>query len=316
MHLHIGKALIGCLLAVVLSVPALGQERTAPQRIRIGVGNIEYRAPDSDQNKAYSAFGRGVREDTRAFIDMLTTALVKTQKFDVIERDRMEAILAEQGMGSFGLTDGYSDLHLTGLDYIVIGAITQYGVTEEVAGFGGFGTAKKKANMAVDIRVLDVENGTTAIAESVAVEADGSRGFALEGVGARVKDDAGQILGNAMRMASRDITFMVVSSVYPIRVATRSAAGEIILNYGDGLLANGDTLHVYSEGESFTDPATGEVLGSEEELVARITVTSAENRFSKARVLSEYSPVEAGMIAKIVYVDPEENKNRGRKFRR
>jgi len=46
---------------------------------------------------------------------MLTTALVKTQKFDVIERDRMEAILAEQGMGGFGLTDGYSDLHLSGL---------------------------------------------------------------------------------------------------------------------------------------------------------------------------------------------------------
>lgn len=58
---------------------------------------------------------------------------------------------------------------------MVIGAITRYGTTEEVAGFGGFGTAKRKANMAVDLRVIDVEHGTTAIAESVAVEADGSR---------------------------------------------------------------------------------------------------------------------------------------------
>ena len=316
MYLQAAKTSLAVALTLALGLPAFAQEQQASQRIRIGVGDIEYRAPDSDRDKRYSAFGRGVREDTRAFIDMLTTALVKTQKFDVIERDRMEAILAEQGMGGFGLTDGYSELHLTGLDYVVIGAITQYGTTEEVAGFGGFGTAKKKANMAVDIRVIDAENGTTAIAESVAVEADGSRGFAIEGVGARVKDDAAQLLGNVMRMAARDITFMVVSSVYPIRVATRSASGEIILNYGDGLLMNGDTLHVYSEGESFTDPATGEVLGSEEELVARITVTSAENRFSKARVLSEYSPVESGMIAKIVYVDPEANKNQGRKFRR
>lgn len=316
MHLQQTRAVTGVALALVIGLPALAQEQTAPQRIRIGVGDIEYRAPDSDRDKAYSAFGRGVREDTRAFIDMLTTALVKTQKFDVIERDRMEAILQEQGMGGFGLTDGHSDLHLAGLDYVVIGAITQYGTTEEVAGFGGFGTAKKKANMAVDIRVIDTENGTTAIAESVAVEADGSRGFAIEGVGARVKDDAAQLLGNVMRMAARDITFMVVSSVYPIRVATRSANGEVILNYGDGLLMEGDTLHVYSEGESFTDPTTGEVLGSEEELVARITVTSAENRFSKARVLSEYSAIDAGMIARIVYVDLDENKNQGRKFRR
>ena len=77
-------------------------------------------------------------------------------------------------MGGFGLTDGYTDLHLTGLDYVVFGAITRYGMTEEVTGSGGFGTAEKKVNMAVDIRVLYVENGTTAIAESVGVEADGS----------------------------------------------------------------------------------------------------------------------------------------------
>ncbi len=294
------------LIATLVLVPGLAlAQDAAPERIRIGVGDIEYLAPDSDRDKAFSAFGRGLREDTRAFIDMLTTALVKTQKFRVIERDRMEAILGEQGMGGFGLTDGSSNLHLSGLGHVVIGAITQYGMTAEVAGFGGFGAAKKKANMAVDIRILDAENGTTAIAESVAVEADGSRGFALEGVGARVKHDVAQLLGNVMRMAARDITFMVVSSVYPIRVAARTGAGEIILNYGDGLLLDGDTLHVHSEGESFTDPATGEFLGSEEELVARIAVTSAEARFSKARVLSERSPIEAGMIAQIVYVDPE-----------
>ncbi|GEM_PF-805435 len=316
MYLQTTRAVLGVALTLAIGYPAFAQEQAASQRIRIGVGDIEYRAPDSDRDKRYSAFGRGVREDTRAFIDMLTTALVKTQKFDVIERDRMEAILAEQGMGDFGLTDGYSNLHLTGLDYVVIGAITQYGTTEEVAGFGGFGTAKKKANMAVDIRVLDAENGTTAIAESVSVEADGSRGFAIEGVGARVKDDAAQLLGNVMRMAARDITFMVVSSVYPIRVAAKTADTELILNYGDGLLVNGDTLHIYSEGETFTDPATGEVLGSSEELVARVQVSSAEGRFSKARILSEYAPVEAGMIAKLVYVDPDENKNKGRKFRR
>lgn len=301
-------------LAALAAPAALGQ---APERIRIGVGTIEFRAPDSDTNKRYSAYGRGVREDTRAFVDMLTTSLVKTQKFDVIERDRMEAILQEQGMGSFGLTSGGPDqLNLTGVDYVVLGAITQYGLTEEVAGFGGFGTAKTKANMAVDIRIVDAANGTTAIAESVAVEADGSRGFAVEGLGARAQDDSTLLLGNVMRMAARDITFTVVSSIYPIRVVTRSASGEIILNYGDGLLLDGDVLHVFSEGESFVDPATGEVLGSEEELVARITVTSAESRFSKARITSEVSSVEAGMMARIVYVDPEEDKNRGgRKIR-
>merc|ERR1712137_440026 len=54
----------------------------------------------------YSAYGRGVREDTRAFVDMLTTALVKSRKFDVIERDKMSEILKEQGMSIEGFMQG------------------------------------------------------------------------------------------------------------------------------------------------------------------------------------------------------------------
>ena len=44
----------------------------------IAVGEIEYRAKESSENKRYQAFGKGAREDTRAFADMLTTALAKT----------------------------------------------------------------------------------------------------------------------------------------------------------------------------------------------------------------------------------------------
>ena len=207
-------------------------------------------------------------------------------------------------------------MNLMGVDYIVIGAITQYGTTEDTGGFGGFVSSKRVANMAVDVRVADVENGTMAFAESVAVQADGSRAFAVEDVGARVRDDDAQLLGRVMRMAAREITFLVVSNVYPIRVAARTSDTQLILNYGDGLLVNGDALHIYEEGETFIDPATGEVLGSTETLVARVEITSTENRFSRAQILSEYSPITTGMVAKLVYVDPRNKDNKGRKIRR
>ena len=61
----------------------------------MAVGSIEYRAMDSSENKEYRAYTGDTHEDTRAFGDMLTTALVKTNKFNVIEQDRMAEILQE-----------------------------------------------------------------------------------------------------------------------------------------------------------------------------------------------------------------------------
>lgn len=303
-------------LAALAATFALGSPAFAQERVRIGVAEIEYRAPDSAQNKLYGAIGSEVREDTRAFVDMLTTALVKTERFDVIERDRMEAILEEQALGEFGLTDGYDRLHLTGLDYVLIGSITEYGMTTQAATFGGFATARTTARLAVDIRVVDVENGVTAIAESISVEEDGAHGVALDRVAVRGSEDEAHLLGSVMRRAARDITLLIVGDVYPIRVATRTATGDVILNYGDGLLRNGDTLDVLVGGESVIDPTSGEILGSEEELVARIEVSGATNRFSRARVIEEYSPVEVGMIARIVTTDVEAQKRATRNRRK
>ncbi len=278
-------------LAVLLAGSTGFAQNSDSGRVRIGIGTIEYQAPDPSRRAA---------QDTRAFVDMLTTALVRTGKFDLIERQRMESILQEQQMGSAGLTDGYDVLRLGGLDYLVIGAITQFGATVERAPFLSLDTVRSRMTMAVDIRLVDVENGLTAIADTVAVEMDGDGDTDEYELRRRLDAQRTVLLGDVMRAVAMDITWLIVSQAHPIRVAAATAGGEIILNYGSGLLTSGLILHVYSEGESFTDPATGEILGSEERLVARISVARTEDRFSRAQVLAEYSPIEPGMIARII----------------
>jgi curli biogenesis system outer membrane secretion channel CsgG len=111
----------------------------------IAIGEIEYRAKDSSENKRYGAYGKGSREDTRAFVDMLTTALVKTRKFEVIERDRMAEILKEQGLSLGGVANGGFEgdgLNLAGVDFIVTGAITEYGETSKSMKVKGFPLTK------------------------------------------------------------------------------------------------------------------------------------------------------------------------------
>lgn len=270
----------------------------------IAIGEIEYRAKDSSENKRYGAYGKGSREDTRAFVDMLTTALVKTRKFNVIERDRMAEILKEQGLSLEGVASGGFEgdgFNLTGVDYIVTGAITEYGETSKSMKVSGFSSDKTIASMAVDIRVLKVADGSIGFADTVRAEAKGGNSLNVSGFASGGDNSSGALLGKVMRDTSINVTNVIVSNIYPIKIVAITKKGDIMLNYGNGLLQKGDHLNIFSLGESFVDPDTGEELGSEEELVGEVTVFSAQAKFSKAKVIEGAGSLEKGMIARIVH---------------
>ena len=285
------------LCALISANPSYSQ-----QKATIAVGEIEYRAKDSVENKHYRAYGQDPREDTRAFVDMLVTALVKTKKFDVIERERMSEVLKEQGLSLEGIAKGGYEgdgLNLKGIDYILTGSITEYGTISKGVEFRGFATAGETAVMAVDIRVLEVATGSIGIAESVRAQASGGGAFELEGFASGTESDSSAQLGEVMRKAARNVTNLIVSTIYPIKVVTIDKNGDAMLNYGNGLLQEGDVLEVFSQGEEFIDPDTGEVLGREEELIGKLSVFDVQARFSKAKILEKNSSIETGAIARI-----------------
>ena len=249
---------------------------------------------------------------------MLTTALVKTRKFDVVERDRMTEILKEQSLTVAGIASneyGSGRLNLQGLNYILTGAITEYGKNAQATRIGGFGTAKEIATMAVDIRVLDVSNGSIKIAETVRQTVDGASAVEVNRVDSLVGGRAGQflspgvsvgkgqsegiLLGEVMRRTAQNVTNMIVTTVYPIKIVAINKDGEVMLNYGNSLLQNGDSLEVFSQGEAFVDPDTGETLGQKEELVGKMSVFDTQAKFSKARVIEGSEGIEKGMIARM-----------------
>lgn len=289
------RAIIATLAAAVLAAaPSFGQGKAV-----IGVGEIEYRAMDSASNKRLRAYGREPREDTRAFVDMITTALVKTNKFNVVERDRLADIFQEQGLQSFSGGGGYpTGVSVDGVDYILLGAITEYGTVEQAAQFGGFGGSSETARMAVDVRVIDAQSGSIGFAETISKEVRTGGAFAIDGVASGGESDSSAALGEVMRVTAQGVTGLIVSNIFPIRVVRVQANGEVMLNYGTALLNENDVLQVFSQGEAFIDPDTGEELGREETPVGKLQITSVQDRFSKAMVI-EGGGVADGMLARI-----------------
>lgn len=300
------------LLAALVAAASFGQGKAT-----MAVGGIEYRAMDSESNKRLRAYGREPREDTRAFIDMITTALVKTNKFDVIERDRLGEIAQEQGIQAMSEGGFPTGVSVEGVDYILLGAITEYGTKAQAAQFGGFGGESETARMAVDVRVIDAHTGSIGFADTISKEVRTGGAFAIEGVASGGESDSSAALGEVMRVTAKGVTALIVSNIFPIKVVAVQANGEVMLNYGNALLGENDVLDVFTQGEAFIDPDTGEELGREETLAGKLQVTSVQDRFSKAVVI-EGDGMEKGMLARITneVVDAKGRKKTKKKRRK
>jgi curli biogenesis system outer membrane secretion channel CsgG len=125
--------------------------------------------------------------------DMFTTALIKTKAFDVLERQRLdESVYQEKQLNQGGMTTGdVAQYQLTGADFIFTGAITEANAQKKKTGaagtYDGVGleTSGEKAEIGLDVRVLDAKTGKVLDAVSVRKEiAQG--GYSVSGLGKKL----------------------------------------------------------------------------------------------------------------------------------
>ena len=290
-------------ILATLSVVTLPIASLAQGRATIGIDQIQFRALDSDYN-SFVGEGGGTTAAASSFIDMVATALVKTGKFDVVERDRVDTIVAEQS----GIARGsmQPDLNFQGadaVDYVLTGAITEYGVKAQgmdVGRFGGTSVSSEAARMAVDVRVLDVSTGQIGFAETVSAEVRSGGGVGFGGFSSAQGTSEGEFMGQVMRKTAQGVVNLIVSNIFPVTVIQISPDGTAYLNYGNSVLAVGDILNIYeTSGPDLIDPATGLSLGGPEKLVGSIQVTDTNPNYSMGVSMTEGLQLSAGMTAKI-----------------
>lgn len=222
------------------------------------------------------------------FAAMLSTSLTKTRKFDVIERGRLKDIVKEQGLSNFSglINDGVKFGGISGVRYLVYGEITHFGKNGESFSIAGLGFTKGDLVFGVDLRVVDAQSGRTVIAESVTRATRTEVNFDFDIF--RSSSGSSAVIGDLVRETSTDAANLVTTTIYPMKVAAVQSDGQVIINYGEGTLQRGMLLDVFSTGVGFKDPDTGEVLGSEEDLVATVRVVETHAKYSKANVISRH----------------------------
>src|SRR5262245_6044011 len=188
---------------VVANADAAAQTKT-----RIAVTAFENKVKTPLPDSSWK-LGEGLAE-------MLTTELVKTGQFIVVERQGLGDVVGEQALGQSGLVRGETAARtgqMLGAQIVVRGAVTEF--TEFASGGGGgvqsgnvrVGGGVQNAHVALDLRLIDTSSGQVLASHSVAKSVPSTGG----GFGARSGSIAfgGDVffqtpLGQATRAAMQD----------------------------------------------------------------------------------------------------------------
>ena len=233
--------------------------------------------------------------------DILTTELVKTGKFNVMERDRLAAIIKEQNLGVSGRIDPSTAARIgkiIGVEYIITGAVTEYGQSRTGGGGLGVNIGKKGYHATVDIRMVNATTGQIVFADS-ASHSDSSYNVRVFGIGGGESFNEKKAT-EVMRVAIKNLSEKITSA--PIKSGgSKSTAGSngsetlvadvdgntITLNKGKNAgFKTGQKITISRKGKVIKDPQTGKVLKIKYEKIGAIELTAVEDSYAEGKVIS------------------------------
>ena len=291
------------LVLTICSISLLSVVGQAADKKRVAVMNFEFGTVQQWWSGNWD-IGKGIS-------DMIVNELVTAGTYRVIERNRLDQILAEQDLGESGRANPTSAAKVgkvLGVNAMVVGTITQFGTEKKkkgiggafskIGGFGGgsYGTQKGKAKVAIDARIVDTTTGEILAVAKGRGESSrsglmlGGYGGGGGGAGAGSIDMSSSdfretILGEAVELAVQQLSQELIEADERIPEVTVKIDGMVadvdgsmvILNVGSshGLQA-GALLKVKRVTRTVKDPATGRVLREISTIIGEIRLDEVD----------------------------------------
>jgi len=220
-----------------------------------------------------------------------------SSKFSVIERDKLNLVLKEQGLAQTGAVDPATAAKvgkLLGVKYIVLGGVDKFKIDNTGGGIAKFGISAHvvQADATINLRFIDATTAERVLSLSAdgevkkgggafsgnSLSRDSERGIADETIQKTAK-------AVVAKLAAGDNLARVISAAGP----AGGLAGKIIKVEGDRAWINlgatsgikvGDKFNVISVGEALIDPDTGKTLGADERQIGNGAVVDVQPEFA------------------------------------
>lgn len=277
-----------CLMVLVATAPAWAQGK-----IRIAIWDIENHAETSWW--FHGQMGGAVRNtlDTE-FSENRTLS----DKFSVVERDKLDLIMKEQGLGASGALDPQTAAKVgkvLGVKYILVGGIDKFAINNTrgaISKFGGIGGNMVSADAMINIRIVDTTTAERIVSLSGAGEVKKGGGF-IKG-NSLSRDAEWGIASEAIQKATKATIEKMLTGDYLARIGSAATpagglegkvvkveAGRAWINLGANAgLKVGDKFAFFNVGEALIDPDTGVKLGADEKQTGTGAVVEVQAQYA------------------------------------
>jgi curli biogenesis system outer membrane secretion channel CsgG len=243
-------------------------------------------------------------EFARSLTEALTTSLVATARFVVLERMALAQVQQEQDLGASGRVNKETAAgagQIMGAQVLITGDITGFAfkrsamggkLTNVLRGVNA-GVERVSASVSIDLRLIDAVTGEVI----ASIKGDGDA--AQQGVTADLTRDEkkydGSVslstpLGKASREAIQKAIAGIVASIPKMKWSARVIDfrdGVVYVNAGSGYgMQPGTALEIFEPQPALIDPQTGRNLGSPDRLVGEVVIDRVDTEYSTARVVS------------------------------
>ncbi|MDP6545721.1 MAG: CsgG/HfaB family protein [Phycisphaerae bacterium] len=235
--------------------------------------------------------------------EMLTDALVTSERYRVIERLEIDTVLRElrfQYTGSTRKSGRAEQGRLKNVHYLIKGTITDFGHVSNSEGllthidYFEIFTASQKAIMGMTLQVIEVESGevvsSTRLEEAVNardVTVNATYSKMAMGGGMFVRTPLGRATANVIRKAVKQITYAIADRKWNPKVAALQPDGTIALNGGKNRkIRTGVIYEVRDIGQAIVNPENEDILGyTRGKVVGWLEVTQVKELYSIARIV-------------------------------
>jgi curli biogenesis system outer membrane secretion channel CsgG len=236
--------------------------------------------------------------------EMLTDALVTSERYRVIERLEIDTVLRELRFQYTGATRNSGRAgqgRLKNVQYLIKGTITDFGhlstsrgILAHIDHFDIF-TSAQKAVMGMTLQVIEVESGevvsSTRLEKAINakdVTVNAAYGKMAMGGGMFVRTPLGRATADVIRKAVKQITSSIAERKWAPKIAALQPDGTIALNGGENRkMRSGAVYEVRELGEAIMDPESEDVLGyTRGKVIGWLQVTQVKDRYSIAHVIN------------------------------
>lgn len=223
---------------------------------------------------------RGGSSTTHAVVlkDRILDLIHNSNKFEVVERDRLKDLLKEMQLVDAGMTEGDApeSNRLKAAGFLIYGSILQSSLSVSSTADGKY----VKSVFEVQIRYSDGQSGKLLAVKTC--KGDITRTL-LPGEDNKIKKDA---LAAAIQEAALHVVNGLVDVAMPIKVVSVNDR-YITVALSEEQTYVGEQFEVYELGEELTDPDTGEVLGNDEERIGLIEVVRTGAKLTRCKPCEE-----------------------------